>query len=102
MSAIANIYITVEKLETLLKTAKAKGVKGIGLDIGINDETNDYGQNVSVWVNQSKEDRDNKKAKYYVANGGVKWTDGTITKAEPKQENKQPSNEGEGSDGLPF
>ena len=101
MSAIANIYITVEKLETLLKTAKAKEVKGIGLDIGINDETNNFGQNVSVWVNQSKEDRDNKKAKYYVANGSVKWTDGSIKVAERQEE--QPSQEQKPqSDDLPF
>ena len=84
MAALLDIYIKEDVLEVLLKTLKAKKEKGIALTVSINDETNDYGQNVSSYVSQSKEDRDNKKQKYYIGNGKVYWSDGKITVAERK------------------
>ena len=51
--------------------------------ITVQDETNQYGQNVSATNNQSKEQREAKEAKVYVGNGRVVWTsDGTIQKAD--------------------
>jgi len=84
MSALAEFYIKKETLETMLKVINAKNQSGISLQVGINDETNSYGQNVSVSVSQSEEERKAKKDKYYIGNGKVFWTDGKITKAEKK------------------
>lgn len=84
MSSLAEVYIKKETLETMLKVINAKNQPGISLQIGINDETNSYGQNVSVSVSQTKEEREAKKDKYYVGNGKVFYTDGKITKAEKK------------------
>ena len=84
MGALAEFFIKKETLETMLKVINAKNQPGISLQIGINDETNQWGQNVSVSVSQSEEDRKAKKDKYYVGNGKVFWTDGKITKAEKK------------------
>lgn len=81
---LADFFIKKETLETVLKVINAKNQSGISLQIGINDETNQWGQNVSVSVSQSEEDRKAKKDKYYVGNGKVFWTDGKITKAEKK------------------
>jgi hypothetical protein len=50
--------------------------------IAVNDETNDYGQNVSAFDYQTKEEREAKKPKTYIGNGKVVWTDGQCTKAE--------------------
>ena len=50
--------------------------------MSVNDDTNQYGQNTSVTVNQSKEDREAKQPKKYVGNGRVVWTDGSIVAAE--------------------
>ena len=81
---LADFFIKKETLETVLKVINAKNQPGISLQIGINDETNQWGQNVSVCVSQTKEEREAKKDKYYVGNGKVFYTDGKITKAEKK------------------
>jgi hypothetical protein len=84
MSNLSEIYIKKEVLETLLKVVNTKGEKGVSITVSMNDETNQYGQNVSAFVSQTKEQREAKKDKYYVGNGKVFWTDGKITVAEKK------------------
>jgi len=104
MSALSDIYIKTEVLETLLKTVKAKGEKGLSITVSISDETNQWDQNVSAYVSQSKEQREAKANKFYVGNGKVFWTDGKIVKAEKKSEPAPtaaaPANDE--SDELPF
>lgn len=50
--------------------------------IAINDETDQYGNNVSVFMRQTKDERTAKAKKKYVANGKVVWTDGIVKVAE--------------------
>jgi hypothetical protein len=91
MAVLSNVYITTEKLKELLSILNQKQAKGIDLTISIQDEANTYGQNLSVFVTQSKEDRDVKKPKYYLGNGKVFWTNGTvkvIEKSQPTQPQK--------------
>lgn len=85
MSALLNGHITLEKLKEIIKTVEAKKAKGFGFTISINDETNQWGQNASMFAEQSKEDRQAKKEKWYCGNGKVIWTDGKIVKAEQQQ-----------------
>lgn len=92
MASLSNIYIKEDVLETLLKTIKAKGEKGISIDISINDESNAYNQNVSAYVSQTKEQREAKKPRYYVGNGKCFWTDGKIEVAKKKVENVEVHN----------
>jgi len=54
--------------------------------VSVSDETNDYGQNVVMYVSQTKEQREAKEKKQYVANGSVVWTDGKITTAVKKEQ----------------
>jgi hypothetical protein len=82
MASLAEIYIKKQTLEMLLKGVNAKNQKGIGITVAINDEGDTYGNNVSTYVAQTKEERDDKKKRYYTGNGKVFWTDGKITKAE--------------------
>jgi hypothetical protein len=77
MAILASMYMKAEVLRALADTVQAKGEKGVELTISINDETNDYGQNLSSYVSQSKEDREAKKNRYYTGNGKVFWTDGS-------------------------
>ncbi len=86
MAVLAEFYIKKETLETMLKVINVKNQPGISLQIGVNDETNQFGQNLSVSVSQTKEEREAKKDKYYIGNGKVFWTDGKIKVAEPKKE----------------
>ena len=46
--------------------------------LSVNDEANQYGQNVALTDSQTKEERDAKKQKNYLGNGNVVWTDGNI------------------------
>lgn len=103
MGSLAEIYIKKETLATLLKVVEKKGEKGVSITLSINDETNAYGQNVSGFVSQSKEQREVKKEKFYVANGSVFWTDGKISKAVKAEEVKAEVVSTDGTeDDLPF
>lgn len=85
MASLSEIYIKKDVLETILKTINAKNEKGISITISQNDETNKYGQNVTGFVSQTKEQREQKKDKFFVGNGKTFWTDGNITIAEKRE-----------------
>jgi hypothetical protein len=102
MALMTNFYIKLETLETIVKTVKAKGEAGIGLTLSVNDTCNEYGQNVSGWVGQSKDDRDAKKPRYFVGNGGVFWTDGKPPVIAKKPEQAETVKAEVVSDDLPF
>lgn len=50
--------------------------------MSINEKMDDYGNNASIFIAQSKEEREAKVKKNFVGNGKVAWTDGNIVKAE--------------------
>lgn len=102
MSALAEIYFKKETLQTLVDVVGKKGDKGVSITVSVSDDTNDYGQNVSAYVSQNKEDREAKKTRYFTGNGKVFWTDGTI-KVATKQEAQAATNADGGKDSeLPF
>ena len=80
MATLINAYITKAKLEQLLQQAD----KGIAFTIAVNDEANQYNQNVSLYLSQSKEQREAKEPKTYFGNGAVVWTDNKVTLAPKK------------------
>ena len=105
MSSLSSIYVKKETLRTLLDVLEKKGDNGIEFTISTNDDVNDYGQNISAYVSQTKEQREAGKPKFYVGNGKVFWTDGKITKAEKKAEPIPASatkNDEKEDTGLPF
>ena len=102
MSAIINLSVN---LENLPKEKFVKGKKGTyyNFTVSVNDETNDYGSNVSAYDSQTKEEREAKKAKDYLGNGQVVWTDGNCTKAVfQSKENNVKSTQTTVSNDLPF
>jgi hypothetical protein len=88
MAAIINIYFKADMLKTLADTVAKKGEKGVSITLSVNDEVNDYGQNVSAFVSQTKEQKDNQVKRFYVANGKVAWQNGPLV-VPPKQEQEQ-------------
>ena len=105
MASLNDLYIKEQTLDTLLKTIRKKGEKGISLTVSINDDTNQWGQNLSAYVSQSKEDREAKKDRFYVGNGKTFWTDGKIAVAEKKTEEAVQDAvviSDDNSDSLPF
>lgn len=75
------------------------------ITISINDDTNQYGQNASAFISQTKEQREAKEAKTYVGNGKVVWTDGAIKVADRIEEgvtSSEQSTAGRETPDLPF
>jgi hypothetical protein len=100
MSAIVNFSINVEDID---KSKLIKGKKGsyLNLTMSINDETK-FGNNASVSVSQSKEEREAKEAKTYLGNGKVVWmSDAGVTVAEREQELSTSTSAASEND-LPF
>jgi CMP-N-acetylneuraminic acid synthetase len=87
MSALATIGI------------KGKDGKYKNYTVSISDFTDDYGQNVSMYDEQSKEEREQKVPKKYVGNGKVYWTDGKISLPEKR---KQSESTQKVDEDLPF
>ena len=74
-----------------------EGAKGVYIDItlSVNDEPNEWGQTISAWVEQTKEERENKVDRVFCGNGSVIWTDGKMlpvrVKDNPPQQSKPES-----------
>ena len=98
MSAIINVSLRVDKLPKEKFVSGKDGAVYYNFTVGVNDEPNQYGQNVSLTDSQTQEEREAKKAKVYLGNGTVVWTDGNI-KTAPK---KEKVSNGEVKDLLPF
>lgn len=94
MATLIGLSIDVTKIDR----SKLGNGKYLNLTVSVDDQTNQYGQNVSAYHEQSKEEREAKVNRQYLGNGKVFWTDGNITKAEPKQAEATEEVE----DNLPF
>jgi hypothetical protein len=81
MSSLINFNLNVAKLPKEKFVAGKDGAVYVNLTMAVNDETR-YGNNTSVYVAQSKEEREAKKQRQYIGNGKVLWTDNVITLAE--------------------
>jgi len=86
MSALINFSLRVDKLPKEKFVQGKDGAVYYNFTIGVNDESNQWGQNVSATDSQTQEERLAKKPKSYLGNGNVVWTDGNIKLADKKQE----------------
>lgn len=78
MAGLVNISLDLSKID---KT-KIKDGKYLNAIVAIGDDTNQYGQNASVYISQTKEEREAKSNRIYFGNGKVVWNDGNIVNAE--------------------
>lgn len=95
MATIINASIDVTKIP---KEALIKGKKGTyaNVTVFINDETR-FGNNASVAMSQSKEQREAGEPKIYLGNGAVVFTEGAVTVAE-----REVSPAAQAEEALPF
>lgn len=86
----------------LTKIDKSKLINGkyLNVQISVNENTDQYGNNVGITIGQTKEEREAKEKKTYIGNAKVVWTDGSITVAEKVQQNEGKVAENESD--LPF
>jgi hypothetical protein len=78
MGTLINASIDLTKVD---KTKLVKG-KYLNLTIAVNDNLDNYGNNVSLTIQQSKEEREIKASKTYLGNGKVVYTNGEVKVAE--------------------
>lgn len=102
MSAIITYSLRVDKLPKEKFIAGKDGAVYVNLTMTVNDETR-YGNNTSIYVSQTQEEREAKKPKTYIGNGKVVWNNGTIVNAEREEQSNQIEQEAttESAD-LPF
>ena len=99
MATIINASIDVTKIP---KDALVTGKKGTyaNVTVFINDETR-FGNNASIAMSQSKEQREAGEPKVYLGNGRVVYTEGAVTVAEKEDAPAQPVAQTEEA-ALPF
>lgn len=99
MSGIISIGLNKDKIQF-----NEKGWANVTLFV--DNETNEYGQNVSAIMEQSKEQREAKEPRTYIGNGRVVYTnDGSLVAAERKDEGvtaAEQSQAGRETPDLPF
>lgn len=103
MAQLISASIDVSKIS---KDKLVKGAKGtyLNITISINDEVDQYGNQVGIYESQSKEEREAKDKKNYLGNGKIAWSSegGSTT---PKQSAPTPPPAApviEEGDELPF
>ena len=81
MSAIINYSLRVDKMPKEKFVAGKDGAVYVNLTMSVDDETR-FGNNTSVYVSQTQEEREAKKNRTYLGNGKVVWNNGVITNVE--------------------
>jgi len=87
-------------VQKISKNRLYKGEKGtyLTVTISLNDQVDPYGNNVSVWEEQTKEERDAKAQRNFLGNGKIVF-DSEAGKAPAQQQN---SGFGQAPAGLPI
>ena len=104
MATIITSSINVSKIpkEEIIDGKKGKYVP---ITITINDDVDQFGQQGSVTLRQSKEQRESKEPKVYLGNLNVVWTNGQNVEPAPR-DNVQPAQAAHKpepvADDLPF
>ena len=106
MASLSEIYVKKSTLEMMLKALNAKLGKegeGVKITISLSDQTNKFGQNVSAYVSQTKEQRDAETPKFYVGNGKTFWSKGETPVPQREEQQQAPHPVlSEKDDSFPF
>lgn len=86
------------------KIVDGKKGKYINIVVNVNNDPDQFGNQASVVVDQTKEERDAKTAKTYLGNGKVVWSDGQFPDPMPYEgkSNGAPKPQAQPADDLPF
>ena len=56
----------------------SNGAKYLNVTIAVNDEKNAYDQDTSIYIEQSKEEREAKQNRTYIGNGKIVWSSNPV------------------------
>lgn len=82
MAQIINLSIDLSKIDKS-KIKDQNGKKWYNLQVSINDEKDQFGNDGAIWENQTKEEREAKKPKNYLGNAKVSWQSGAKSETQP-------------------
>ena len=72
MGKLINSQINKSKLNGLVHyTNKNTGDESVNITISLNDAPDQYGNNVAIWISQTKEERDAKAQRVFLGNGKI-------------------------------
>jgi hypothetical protein len=97
MSVLISASIDLAKIDKT-KIFEKDGKKWLNIQVSVNDETDKYGNNASITIQQTKEERDNKANRTYLGNGKVVYVNGVVKVAEKQENTTQNAND----DNSPF
>lgn len=100
MATLISASINLSKLDKTKIVRGKDGSQYYDLTISVNDTKNDYGQDVSIYDKQSKEQREAKEKKTFLGNGKIFWSSRPTEQNSP-QPNQQQASQDE-TDNLPF
>ena len=69
MSKLLNLSINLSKIDKSKIIEGKTGNKYLDIDVWINDDPDQYGNDASVSIRQSKDEREAKERKTYIGNG---------------------------------
>lgn len=98
MAKIISASIDLNKIDKAKIVNKENGSKYYNFSIFINNEKDNYGNDVAIAESQTKEQREAKEKKKYIGNGKIVWnSDANSHNSQTKEVKHKPS-----SDDLPF
>jgi hypothetical protein len=95
MAQLVAISIDLTKIDKSKIVDGKNGGKYLNLTVSLNDDADQYGNNVSAWQGQTKEEREAKENRNFLGNGKTLWSGGETT-------NTKTVNKPVEDDGLPF
>lgn len=88
MAQIISVSIDLNKLDKSRIVEGKNGAKYYNFTINVNDEKDQYGNDASVTISQTAEERQAKALRTFVGNGRVVWSNNSSQQntAQPKEE----------------
>ena len=103
---MAQLFSASLDVSKISKDKLIKGAKGnyLNITISVNDEADQYGNVLSIYESHSKEEREAKEKKNYIANGKLVWSSDGGSTAKPAPAKTAPASvpKVEEGDDLPF
>mgnify|MGYP006388642693 FL=1 len=103
MAQIISVSIDLNKLDKSRIVEGKNGAKYYNFTINVNDEKDNYGNDASVTISQTAEERQAKVQRTFVGNGRVVWSNNSNRNTTPQNsDNSQSTPNGYLENDLPF
>jgi hypothetical protein len=81
MAKLISVSVCLTDIDKNKITVGKNGKKYLNVTVSLNDEKDNYGNDVSLYHSQSKEEREAKAKRSYLGNGKVVWSSDGVTSA---------------------